>query len=801
MKYVGKMTRIILLSVVALIGVSSVGAPTQAYAADLSSVTISFDKVTLNGHLTADVTPSGETVSYQWLRNGQAIAKATKATYTVVAADMCNQVSVRVTSSNTVTSTSVIPRFADVPTSNTFYSAICWAVQNGLTAGTGDGSTYSPGNPVNRGAMSAFIMRELGSPAFTPPTVSPFEDLPTTHTFYKSVTWLAARGITGGVQVGDQLLYYPANPVNRGSMAQFLYRAAGSPQYSPPATSPFVDVPTTHTFYKAINWLHEEGITVGVEVGGQLLYFPDNTVSRGSMAAFLRRFQAQLPPPGSGADPGAPATPGPCDNQPATGAGQYQSFCEAVSGAKSYIWEVSTTSDMSNVVSQFVANKASTTLTPLVEYATYYQTVRACGSKDGVAPCSARSAVQTVTLAGKEWGTVHNFRIDSVTDTQVTVSWDHAAGVTRYDLVVTDRVGGSVLRTETVAASSSCPTKGTEDTPTTFTFDWANYQNLVPSGLFFVNVRGYRCASAAFHDSSPTFPTEFGFPQPSGPSFTATALTFNILKQSSADHHYDNRPLHGDLSILHSWDNRLPFLAAHAEDADIVGVQEMGWWPGGTSQHYPLEFAQATGLTLAMEPNSPSTPCSIYAEHIFYNAAKFTLISCGVSSLTSENDRFMSWAVLRDIASQVSVFVANTHTTLPVPEVSAAIDQPASPEALAVAQALVDAINQANVNGLPVLLLGDFNSAEAQPGDNPLTVLADAGYLNTRWIAQSRDYPNAYLPSRHAFNPVVQGKYSVSVDHVLTSPGIDVNNFAVRYVDPDTAYTDHFGVEATITVY
>jgi hypothetical protein len=43
------------------------------------------------------VSPTGVTVKYQWLRNGKAIKKATKASYKLTATDKGKKVSVRVT--------------------------------------------------------------------------------------------------------------------------------------------------------------------------------------------------------------------------------------------------------------------------------------------------------------------------------------------------------------------------------------------------------------------------------------------------------------------------------------------------------------------------------------------------------------------------------------------------------------------------------------------------------------------------------------------------------------------------------
>ena len=180
-------------------------------------------------------------------------------------------------------------QFTDVAASNTFASAICWVSSTGITMGTGNGSTYSPSNPVNRGSMAAFLYRLAGSPKWDPPKSSPFADVKTTDTFYPAITWLYSQGITVGTTVNGKLYYQPGNAVNRGSMSAFLYRFSASPTWSVPTASPFTDVASSNTFYKSITWLADQKITVGSTANGKLVYQPGNPVNRGSMAAFMQR--------------------------------------------------------------------------------------------------------------------------------------------------------------------------------------------------------------------------------------------------------------------------------------------------------------------------------------------------------------------------------------------------------------------------------------------------------------------------------------------------------------------------------
>jgi hypothetical protein len=101
-----------------------------------------------------------------------------------------------------------------------------------------------------------------------------------------------SEGITDGSPKGSNT-YKPLDPVNRGAMASFMYRIAGSPDFTPPETSPFTDVPKTNIHYIAICWLKEVGLTIGSPAGSKT-YRPSDKVNRGSMATFLNRLAVEL---------------------------------------------------------------------------------------------------------------------------------------------------------------------------------------------------------------------------------------------------------------------------------------------------------------------------------------------------------------------------------------------------------------------------------------------------------------------------------------------------------------------------
>ena len=178
--------------------------------------------------------------------------------------------------------------FPDVAPSNPFVADISWLTDLGITRGYADG-TFRPAGTVSRDAMAAFLYRFAGEPTFTAPATSPFLDVATTHPFYKEISWLAYTGISTGTVTPAGAYYKPGDSVSREAMAAFLYRFAGEPDFTAPATSPFLDVATTHPFYQAISWLADTGISTGTVTPAGAYYKPGDPVSREAMAAFLHR--------------------------------------------------------------------------------------------------------------------------------------------------------------------------------------------------------------------------------------------------------------------------------------------------------------------------------------------------------------------------------------------------------------------------------------------------------------------------------------------------------------------------------
>lgn len=156
-------------------------------------------------------------------------------------------------------------------------------------------------NQAERSALGNVLSGDCGArqveiPAVAvstaPPAPITFTDVTTSNQFYTEISWLADRGIsTGWVEANGTRTYRPLNPVARDAMAAFLYRMAGKPAFTPPASSPFIDISPSNQFYKEITWLSAQGISTGWDEGyGRRSFRPLEPVNRDAMAAFLYRF-------------------------------------------------------------------------------------------------------------------------------------------------------------------------------------------------------------------------------------------------------------------------------------------------------------------------------------------------------------------------------------------------------------------------------------------------------------------------------------------------------------------------------
>lgn len=107
--------------------------------------------------------------------------------------------------------------FADVPAGSYYAKAVAWAVENGITLGTGDG-TFSPNATCTRAQSVTFLYRALGT---APTTVNGFTDVPADAFYADAVAWAVESGVTNGTSAST---FSPNNGCTRAQIVTFLYR-------------------------------------------------------------------------------------------------------------------------------------------------------------------------------------------------------------------------------------------------------------------------------------------------------------------------------------------------------------------------------------------------------------------------------------------------------------------------------------------------------------------------------------------------------------------------------------------------
>ncbi|MYH71131.1 MAG: S-layer homology domain-containing protein [Acidimicrobiia bacterium] len=209
--------------------------------------------------------------------------------------------------------------FTDVPDTHVFHDSINCLAHYGITIGTGDGSTFSPEDPVKRWQMMLFLARALG-PAninHSRARAQNFTDLGNLNDEARDAIDLL---VTNGIATpASNRTFDPEGIVDRTEMALLLVNFLD-------AAGPVVDFDTNGDILldanddgsqsqpddyfqdardlvpvaadRAISAAYELGITTGVDPtpaagsaqpGLDLYYRPRGSVTRGQMAAFIIR--------------------------------------------------------------------------------------------------------------------------------------------------------------------------------------------------------------------------------------------------------------------------------------------------------------------------------------------------------------------------------------------------------------------------------------------------------------------------------------------------------------------------------
>jgi hypothetical protein len=162
-----------------------------------------------------------------------------------------------------------------------FKNAIDWLAEQGITEGCNPptNTLFCPDDNVTRGEMAIFLARAFSLPS---PGDDYFVD-DTGKVYEGAANRLFEAGLTVGCDTSPRR-YCGDDPIQRDEMAAFLARALRLP---PTTENPFSD-DNGSIFENAINKIAAAEITVGCNPANTL-FCPNENVTRGQMAAFIRR--------------------------------------------------------------------------------------------------------------------------------------------------------------------------------------------------------------------------------------------------------------------------------------------------------------------------------------------------------------------------------------------------------------------------------------------------------------------------------------------------------------------------------
>ena len=192
-----------------------------------------------------------------------------------------------------ITRTEEIPfRFDDVQNEAAYYYApVYWALHSDppCTAGT-DARHFSPNRRCTRAQAVCFLWNAAGQPEFLPGAGCPFLDVPDSAWYRQAVVWATQAGVVCGT---SQTTFSPSEPCTRAEFLTMLWRVSGSDAPEVETDGPFLDLPASAYYRRAVLWAAERGIVKGTAEG---IFSPHAACTRAQAITILYRAAVFLRP-------------------------------------------------------------------------------------------------------------------------------------------------------------------------------------------------------------------------------------------------------------------------------------------------------------------------------------------------------------------------------------------------------------------------------------------------------------------------------------------------------------------------
>lgn len=163
---------------------------------------------------------------------------------------------------------------ADVKATDWFAQPVTWALEKGITAGTGGGN-FSPSANCTVAQILTFLWRASGSPK--PTASNPFSDIKSDDYYADAAVWAHEKGLVSGATFSGNML------CTRAMAVTYMWKLSGSPSAK---TAGFTDVLASADYANAVAWAVEKSVTSGTSA---TTFSPDNICTRGQIVTFLYR--------------------------------------------------------------------------------------------------------------------------------------------------------------------------------------------------------------------------------------------------------------------------------------------------------------------------------------------------------------------------------------------------------------------------------------------------------------------------------------------------------------------------------
>jgi uncharacterized protein YkwD len=168
--------------------------------------------------------------------------------------------------------------FDAADSSSWYFTPVYWAVDNGITSGTGNGY-FSPDQTCTRAQAVTFLWNAAGQP--TSSGSSSFSDVASSSWYFNAVNWAVKNGITDGTGNG---CFSPDMNCTRAQIVKLIWNAFGNPAPSS-STTRFSDVGQNEWYTQAVLWAYENGITSGT--GDGTTFSPNQACTRSQIVTML----------------------------------------------------------------------------------------------------------------------------------------------------------------------------------------------------------------------------------------------------------------------------------------------------------------------------------------------------------------------------------------------------------------------------------------------------------------------------------------------------------------------------------